>query len=184
MSGASLVQESRARLPARTVEDLVGAVERHREQRFRLPLERALLAARQRHDGRAVAVEHVEERLVEMLDRRGLPARLDLDHVVGHEVAAAVRVAEAPARVVARPRAGLDREQVVAEVEMDRHALAVGPIHVGIEQVAVGEPDAGSGLVVVRHVCSIAMGAGPHSTAPAANPRRPSARATRGRSGP
>ena len=86
-----------------------------------------------------------------MLDRRGLLSRLHLDHVIGHEVAAAVRVVETPACVVARPRPGLDGEQVVAEVEMDRHALALRPIHVGIEQIAVGQPDARCGLVEIGH---------------------------------
>ena len=133
-------QVVRARQPCvfatRRVEDLVLAVERNREQRLRAPFERVLLAVGQPHRGRTIARQRIEERLVQVLHRRGLLAGLHFEHEIGAEVAPAVRVREAAARVVAVPLVGLERQQVMAEVEMHGDALLLDPVHVGIEEDA------------------------------------------------
>ena len=41
---------------------------------------------------------------------------------------------KAAARVVARPGSGLQGEQIMPEIKMDRDALILGPIHVGVEK--------------------------------------------------
>jgi aldehyde dehydrogenase (NAD+) len=51
-----------------------------------------------------------------------------------HEVARAVRVREAALGLVAVPGAGLQFEQVVAEVQVDGDALALRPVSVGVDQ--------------------------------------------------
>ena len=48
-------------------------------------------------------------------------------------------VGEAAAGVVALPAARLEREKIVAEVEMDRDALPVRPVQVGIDQEPAAE---------------------------------------------
>ena len=73
-----------------------------------------------------------------MLDGPCLPARRNLEHIVGHEVAAPVRVGEAAARVVAGPVARLQRQQIVAEIQMHRHAFPMRPSQIGIEQKTLG----------------------------------------------
>src|SRR5205823_1751897 len=68
----------------------------------------------------------------------------------GHEVAAAMAMGEAAARVVARPGLGLQRQQIMAEIDMDRDALAGGPIVVGLDQEPVLHAVGGGGEIV-RH---------------------------------
>ena len=86
---------------------------------------RVLAAVGAFHRGRAMARQHVEECLVKMLDRRGLAAGRHFQHVVGHEVAAAMAVGEAAAGAVAVPGLGFQGEEVEAEVHMDRDILAL-----------------------------------------------------------
>jgi hypothetical protein len=74
-----------------------------------------------------------------MLDRACLGAGRNLDDIVGHEVAAPVRVREAAACVVAVPAAGLEREKIVPEIEMDRNPLAIGPIEIWIDKEPAGQ---------------------------------------------
>src|SRR5262245_61015603 len=90
------------RLQPRIVEDLIGAVERYGEQRLGSPFEAAGLAIGQPHRRRTVSDQRIEEGLVEMLDRARLAPRRNLDDVIGHEVARAVGMGKAAARVVAR----------------------------------------------------------------------------------
>ncbi len=122
------------RLEPRIVENLILAVERDREQSLGAPFEAAGLAVRQPYGGRAVADQDIEKGLVEMPQRTRLAPRRDLDHVIGHEVAGAVSVGKAAARVVAIPGGRLQRDQVVAEIEMDGDAFAARPLPVGIEE--------------------------------------------------
>src|SRR5262249_43375936 len=69
-----------------------------------------------------------------MPHRARLAAGRDLDHVIAHEVARAVREGKAAAGVVAVPRAGLERDQIVTEVEVDRNSFTLRPFAIGIEQ--------------------------------------------------
>ena len=62
-----------------------------------------------------------------MLDRAGLGAGVHLDHIIGHEVTPAVSMGEAAARAVAVPWGGLQRQQIVAEIQMDGHAFPIRP---------------------------------------------------------
>ena len=63
-----------------------------------------------------------------MFDRAGLRARVHLDDVIGHEVAPAMGMGEAAACVITIPGGGLQRQQIVAEIQMDGHAFPIRPI--------------------------------------------------------
>ena len=69
-----------------------------------------------------------------MADRACLLARGDLDHVVAHEVAGAMREGKAATGVIAVPAAGLQRDQVMAKIEMNGDAFPFRPFAIGIEQ--------------------------------------------------
>ena len=80
-----------------------------------------------------------------MLDRARLGSLGDLQHVVGHEVAPAMGMGEAAPGVITVPRAGLQRQEVVAEIEVDGNAFPFGPVEVGIDEKLVGDIDFGIG---------------------------------------
>lgn len=122
------------RVLAAGVEHLVLTVERDREQGLGTPLEGSGLTVGQPYLGRSVTGQHVAEHLVQVLDRPGLFPGFHLKYVVGHEVASAVCVSEATARLVTVPGAGFELQQVMAEVEVDGDALAFGPVAVWIQQ--------------------------------------------------
>src|SRR5438128_10647220 len=63
-----------------------------------------------------------------------LAAGRDLDDVVAHEVARTVREGKTAAGVVTVPRAGLQGDQIMTEVEVDRNAFTLGPFAIRIEQ--------------------------------------------------
>src|SRR5581483_6047806 len=88
-----------------------------------------------RVDGGAPAPrEHVHDLFVQMALRRGAPAGRELADVHVREVAAAQAVREGAARLHPRPRRELERQQVEAEVLVDRDALALRPLAVGVAQ--------------------------------------------------
>src|SRR5262249_44669777 len=69
-----------------------------------------------------------------MPHRARLAAGGDLDHVIAHEVARAAREGKTAAGVVAVPRAGLEGDQIMTEVEVDRNPFALRPFAIRIEQ--------------------------------------------------
>ena len=111
--------EKRA-LATGAVEMLVAAVERDGEHTFRRPLEAVLAALGCPHRGRAVAVDHIVDGFEQMLDRRGLAARVKFEREAGDEVAAPCHMQEGALGVEARPRAGRAFEGVEAEILIDR----------------------------------------------------------------
>src|SRR5262249_51335170 len=53
---------------------------------------------------------------------------------IAHEVARAMREGKATTGVVAVPRAGLQGDQIMTEVEVNRNAFTLGPFAIRIEQ--------------------------------------------------
>ena len=123
-------------LAAAAVEMPVSGIERDGEQAFRAPFETAAAAVGEFDLGRAVAFEHVNDFLVEMPLRRGRFARRNLqDEHVG-EVAASLQMHRRALDAIARPRRGLDGEQIDAIVLGDRDAFPLEPIEIGIDAVS------------------------------------------------
>src|SRR4051794_38226478 len=73
-----------------------------------------------------------------MIDRPRLAAGGHFDDIVAHEVAGTMGEGEATARAVTVPGAGLERDQVVTEIEVNWNALAARPFLVGVEQERFG----------------------------------------------
>ena len=78
--------------------------------------------------------QNEEEALIQMFDRRCFATRLNLQHIIGHEIAAAMRMGKAAARIKPIPALGFERQKVMAKIKMDRNAFTIGPIHIGIEK--------------------------------------------------
>ena len=125
--------KARALAPAR-IEVLVAGVERQREQALGSPFEAVLAAVAGLDRGVAVTGQHVDDLFEQMLLRRRLRARCEIEHEDRDEVAAALEVHEAAIDAEARPRRGRDREQVDAEILGDRHAFVRRPGGIGVEQ--------------------------------------------------
>src|SRR5215510_14938886 len=86
-----------------------------------------------------------------MLDRTRLPAGGNLDHVVAHEVAGAMRERKAAASIVAIPPAGLEREQIVAKIKVDGNSFAGGPVAIWIQEKILWIVGVGNGAFVHCH---------------------------------
>ncbi len=65
-----------------------------------------------------------------------LPTRRDLDQPAVDQVAAAFQVHERASRAEPRPGRDVRTEQVESKPGVDRDALALGPVEVGIDEAA------------------------------------------------
>src|SRR4029078_9558107 len=113
--------KARALTPAR-IEVLIAGVERQGEQALGSPFEAVLAAVAGLDRGVAVTGQHVDDLFEQMLLRRRLRARREIEHEDRDKIAAALEVDEAAIHAEARPRRGRDREQVDAEILGDRYA--------------------------------------------------------------
>jgi hypothetical protein len=127
--------DQRALAPA-GVEVAVAGVERDGEQAARAPFEAALGAVGEFELGRAAALEHVADVLVEMALRQRRFAGRNVEHEHAGEIAAPFHVHGAALHAVARPVGGRDLEQIEAVVLGDRQALLLHPVEVRIDAVA------------------------------------------------
>ena len=123
-------------LGAAAVEVPVFGIERNGEQALGAPFEAALGAVGHFDLGRAGAFEHIDDFFVEVpLRRRGAAGR-DVEHEHVGEIAAALEMHRRAVDAVARPRRGLDVEQVDAVILDDRNAFALEPIEIRVDAVA------------------------------------------------
>ena len=112
----------------------VLAVERQREHALRPPFEAVGAPVGGLDCGRAAPRQHVDHLLEQMLLRLGRLARQEFQQEHRHEVAAPLEMDEGRVAPHARPRRGLDIEQIDAELLDDRRPLAPAPQQIGVLQ--------------------------------------------------